>query len=47
MANVLNTDKQIGDIGALAEGSSKSAAEDAVRAAILQEFRSLEPTEEI
>jgi hypothetical protein len=42
MANVLNTDKKIAVIGALAEGSSIRSIEriTAVRAAITQEFRS-------
>ena len=54
MANVLNTDKQIMIVGALAEGSSTvshlgpiASAAHAVRAAIIQEFRSLEPAQEI
>jgi hypothetical protein len=80
MANVLNTDKQIMIVGALAEGSSicstermtgvyvwlidtgdpekphpvtvlhsgpTASAAHTVRAAIIQEFRSLEPAQEI
>jgi len=51
MANVLSADKQIAVIGALAEGSSIRSIEritgvhHAVKAAIIQEFRNLEPAE--
>ncbi len=45
MANILSVDKQIAVIGALAEGSITSAR-DAVRAAIVQEFRARESAEE-
>jgi hypothetical protein len=42
MANVLNTDKQIVIIAALAEGSSATSPETAVRVAIMQEIRNAE-----